>query len=68
MMPGGCDKTQQMIGEWERKIAPLKEEHGAGEVGSDEVVRKYTKLTPGQVLNTIKQVIRGKYKKSRSLI
>lgn len=68
MKPDGCDKTQQMIGEWEHKIAPLKEEHGAGELGSDEVVKKYTKLTPGQVLHTIKQVIRGKYKKGRSLI
>ena len=72
MGPGGCDKTQEMIDEWERKcegiLGLIKAEYGAGELGNKEVVKKYAEVTPGQTLHTIMKVIRGKYKKGRSLI
>lgn len=62
MKPGGCDKTQEMIDEWEKQVAPLKEEYGAGFEGTKNLVHNYVKDTPGAV-QTIKKVVRAKYKR-----
>ena len=63
MGPGGCDKTQEMIDEWNEKIKDLnlREEGGAGFEATKLLVRKYIKDTPGAV-ETIKRIVRNKYK------
>lgn len=62
MKSGGCDKTQEMIDEWDKQVAPLKEEYGAGFEATKGLVRNYVKDTPGAV-RTIKKVMRAKYKR-----
>ena len=62
MGPGGCDKTQDMIDEWNEKTKDLREEGGAGFEGTKPLVRKYVSVTPG-ALKTIKSIMRAKYKR-----
>lgn len=34
-----------------------KEEHGAGEIGTNQLVKRYTKMTPGQTAELIKRIV-----------